>query len=66
MHWWFVDGETLNSSEVLLEEVSLGRIVGYASLCSAPGDAFRQESGTGVLRPSGGANAVAGCWPTYR
>jgi len=28
MHWWFVDGETLNSSEVLLEEVSLGRIVG--------------------------------------
>ena len=22
--------------------------------------------GTGVLRPSGGANAVAGCWPTSR
>ena len=28
----------------------LERIVGYASLCPAPRDAFRQESGTGVLR----------------
>jgi hypothetical protein len=26
----------------------LGRIVGYASLCSAPGDAFRQEGGTAL------------------
>jgi len=23
-------------------------------------------TGLGVLRPSGGANAVAGCWPTCR
>jgi hypothetical protein len=22
--------------------------------------------GTGVLHPSGGANAIAGCWPTDR
>ena len=25
----------------------------------------RQKEPSGVLRPSGGANAVAGCWPTY-
>src|SRR5664279_3425411 len=28
--------------------------------------AVGHKKGLGVLRPSGGANAVAGCWPTYR
>src|ERR1039457_1369753 len=40
----------MSGPEVGLEEVSLGRVVAYASLCSAPGDAFKQESGTGVSR----------------
>jgi len=30
---------------------SPGRIVGYASLCPAPRDAYGQESGTAVIRP---------------
>src|SRR5664279_3669852 len=30
------------------------------------GSASHHFTGSGVLRPSGGANAVAGCWPTIR
>ena len=29
-----------------------------------PRNAFRPESEMGVIRPSSGAHAVAGCWPT--
>jgi len=42
---------------------SLGRVVGIPSLWPRPGGVLQQH-GLGVLRPSGGANAVAGCWPT--
>ena len=37
-------------------------MVGYASLCAAHRDAFRQESGTGVTPPTGDPKAVAGCF----
>ena len=43
---------------------SLERIVGVPSLWAATLRVL-QEYGMGVLRPSGGADAVAGCWLTY-
>src|SRR5271165_6896314 len=48
---------------VLSGTKSLGREVGVPSLRPRPGGVL-QPHGLGVLRPSGGANAVAGCWPT--
>src|SRR5271169_5295244 len=50
--------------EVLLEEVSLGRVVAKPPTESGR-HAEGHKKGLGVLRPSGGANAVAGCWATY-
>jgi hypothetical protein len=38
-------------------------IVAVPSLWPRPGGVLQQH-GLGVLRPSGGANAVTGCWPT--
>ena len=43
----------------------LERIVGVKSLWPRPVGVL-QKPAMGVLRPSGGANAVAGCWPTCR
>jgi hypothetical protein len=45
---------------------SLGRVVGDAEFCPPSMLTVYQEGEMGVLRPSGGANAVAGCWPTCR
>jgi hypothetical protein len=39
------------------------RVVAVPSLWLRPGGVLQQH-GLGVSRPSGGANAVAGCWPT--
>ena len=44
----------------------LGRLVADAEFCPPSMLTVYQEGEMGVLRPSGGANAVAGCWPTYR
>src|SRR5664280_2232297 len=44
---------------------SLGRVVAKPPTESRR-HAVGHKKGLGVLRPSGGANAVAGCWPTYR
>jgi hypothetical protein len=50
-HRWFSAGETRRSSEVLLEEVSLGRIVGVPSLWPRRGGVLQQQ-GLGVIQPS--------------
>src|ERR1019366_5904910 len=41
----------------------LERIVAVPFLWPRPGGVLQQH-GLGVIRPSGGANAGAGCWPT--
>jgi len=68
LSWWYPPVNTRSARRKPAVTATVhqpeGCIVPVPSLWPRPGGVLQQH-GLGVLRPSGGANAVAGCWPTY-
>src|SRR5664279_6098319 len=60
-----MDRRTIHSGLSVGREESQRIVSGRSLTTGLLGSLDAHLRGLGVLRPRGGANAVAGCWPTY-